>query len=96
LQKLTGLPIKTVDDLAAAIKAGKVDPSTIPVNVIVRDGNTLILNTRTTAALEQAGVPRSSFNVIDRTGDKFFEGLLTDQLERNSLTSAGVRTVKRQ
>jgi len=96
LQKITGLPIKTVDDLAAAITAGKVDPSTIPVNVIVRDGNTLILNTRTTAALEQAGVPRSSFNVIDRTGDEFFEGLLTGQLERNKLTSAGIPTVRRQ
>jgi hypothetical protein len=96
LQRLTGLDIRTVDDLAAAITSGKVDPASIPVNVIVRDGNTLILNTRTTVALEQAGVPRSAFNVVDRTGDPYFEGLLTGQLERNNLTSAGVSTVTRQ
>lgn len=60
-----------------------------------RDGNTLILNTRTVRALEQAGVPRSSFNVIDQTGNDFFEGLLSGQLRRNNLTSEGISTVRR-
>ena len=90
LTKIAGRPISTIDDLASAIGSGAVEPSSIPVNVIVRGGNVLILNTRTAMALERAGVPRSAFNVIDRTGDEFFEGLLSGQLDRNNLTSAGI------
>jgi hypothetical protein len=61
----------------------------VPINVIVRDGNTLILNTRSAQALTRAGIPRESWSVINRTGDDFFEGLLSGQLSRNGLTSYG-------
>jgi hypothetical protein len=61
----------------------------VPINVIVRDGNTLILNTRSAQALTRAGIPRDSWNVINRTGDDFFEQLLTGQLSRNGLGSGG-------
>ncbi len=64
-------------------------PKDVPINVIVRDGNTLILNTRSATALTRAGVPRYSWNVINRTGDDFFEGLLSGQLQRNGLDSSG-------
>ena len=89
LSAIAGQPIRTVDDLSNAIRGG-LDPSKIPVNVIERGGNTLILNTRTVKALEQAGVPRSSFNVINRTGDELFERLLSGQLRRNNLSNRGV------
>jgi filamentous hemagglutinin len=45
--ELAGQPIKTIDDLSAALKSGKISPSNLPVEYIVRDGNALILNTRT-------------------------------------------------
>jgi uncharacterized protein RhaS with RHS repeats len=94
LSAIAGQPIRTVDDLANAIRGG-LEPSKIPVNVIERGGNTLILNTRTVQALERAGVPRSSFNVINRTGDEFFEGLLSGQLQHNNPTSGGISSVVR-
>ena len=58
-------------------------------DVIVRDGNTLILNTRSSQALIRAGVPRSAWNVVDRTGQAAYEARLTGQLTHNGLTSAG-------
>ena len=68
-----------------------LDSSTadVPIDVIVRDGNSLILNTRSSQALIRAGVPRSSWNVIDRTGQAAYESRLTGQLTRNGLSSYG-------
>ena len=69
----------------------RLRPSDIPVNYIVRPGgNTLILNTRTAQALEQAGIPRSQWNVVNQTGDPLFERLLAEQLQRNNLTNSGI------
>jgi hypothetical protein len=88
--KLAGRPINTIDDLVAAIREGLVNPSQIEVNYIVRPGgNTLILNTRTGQALEQAGIPRSQWNAVNRTGDALQERLLSGQLQRNNLTNSG-------
>jgi RHS repeat-associated protein len=89
ISKITGMPIKTIDDLAAALQSGAVSPSQIPVNVINRGGNTLILNTRTAQALERAGIPRSQWNGVNQTGNPLFEQMLTDQLRRNQLSPAG-------
>ncbi|ASR56404.1 hypothetical protein CBP52_16330 [Cellulomonas sp. PSBB021] len=61
----------------------------MPIDVIVRDGNTLILNTRSSQALTRPGIPREAWNVIDRTGQAAFEERLTGQLTRNGLTSFG-------
>lgn len=91
---LAGEPINTIDDLVNAINSGKVNVADLPIEYIVRDGNTLILNTRTSQALTQAGIPRSQWNAIDRTGDALFEELLTGQLSRNKLTSEGISTVR--
>jgi RHS repeat-associated protein len=89
LSKIIGRNIKTIDDLADAIRTGHVDPSKIPVNYIVRDGNTLILNTRTSEALRRAGIPRSRWNAVNVTGDEMFEDCLNKQLARNQLTTKG-------
>jgi len=51
--------------------------------------NSLILNTRSAQALTRAGIPRTSWNVINRTGDDLYERLLSGQLSRNWLTSYG-------
>jgi hypothetical protein len=87
--------IRTMDDVVGAIRGG-VDPARIPVNYIVRDGKPLILNTRSALALERAGVPRSAWNAVDRTGDNFFEGLASGQLTRNKLGSEGTPFVVMQ
>lgn len=92
--ELAGESINTIDDLANAIKSGKVNVSDIPVEYVVRDGNTLLLNTRTSQALTRAGIPRNQWNAINKTGDSLSEELLTGQLTRNKLTSEGISTVR--
>lgn len=57
--------------------------------VIVRDGNTLILDPRSSEALVRAGVPRSAGYVVDRTGHADVEARLIAQLLNSKLTSAG-------
>jgi filamentous hemagglutinin len=86
---------ESVDDVAAGIKKGEIDPEDLQVGYIRRDGNTLILNTRSATALTKAEVPRALWNGIDQTGDPLFERLLDGQLERNGLTSEGIDIVRR-
>lgn len=84
---------KTVDEVAAALRSGELQASDVPVQYVVKEGNTLILNTRSAQALEQAGVPRSQWNAVNVTGDAAAEARLAGQLQRNNLTSQGTPTV---
>ena len=88
--QMAGKKISTVDQLARAIKEGRIDYRQLPVDYIVRDGYTLILNTRTSAALMKAGIPMHKWNAINRTGIPLYEQMLTDQLNKNNLTSEGI------
>jgi len=82
-------PNETIDDVATALSTGTLSPGDVPIQVIVRDGQTLILNTRSAQALIRAGVPRSEWVIEDMTGDARAEGRLNTQLRNNGLTSAG-------
>ena len=84
----------TVDELSSAIRVGKTSVENVPIDIVVRNGKALILNTRSSAALTKAGIPRSQWNVINRTGQEFFENQLTNQLTRNNLTSAGTSSIR--
>jgi hypothetical protein len=92
--QFAGKPINTVDDLASALKDGSIKPSQVKVDYIIRDGNVLILNTRTSQALTKAGIPRSQWNAVNKTGEKMFEQMLDNQLYRSNLTSKGMSEVK--
>ncbi|AVK84465.1 hypothetical protein C3943_13235 [Lysinibacillus sp. B2A1] len=91
---IAGRPIKNVDDLVDALRNGEIKPSQVPIDYIEREGNTLILNTRSSIALTQAGIPRNQWNAVNRTGNEMYEQMLTDQLVRNKLTSSGTPTVR--
>jgi hypothetical protein len=84
---------QTIDDVADALRSGALKPSDVPIEYIVRDGNTLILNTRSAQALQQAGIPRMEWNSINMTGNAAAEARLTGQLQRNGLTSQGIAVV---
>lgn len=84
-----------MDDVAAALRSGTMKSIEVPIDFIVRDGNTLILNTRSAHALEAAGILRSQWNGVNRTGQALYENLLSGQLQRNGLTSEGSATVRR-
>jgi len=85
---------KTVDEVSALLRSGKMKPSDVQIDFIVRDGQTLILNTRSSAALTKAGIPRSQWSTVNKTGQEFFENQLTNQLKRNKLTSQGTSTIR--
>jgi hypothetical protein len=91
--KAAGRPIRTISDLTNALKNGDILLSQVPIDYIIRDGNTLILNTRSSQALERAGIPRNQWYAVNRTGNALYEGMLSDQLTNNGLTSVGVPSV---
>lgn len=80
--------------MAGDLRSGALNATEVPVEYIIRDGNTLILNTRSAQALEQAGIPRAQWNAVNVTGNIEAEARLTMQLTRNRLTSAGTPTVR--
>jgi RHS repeat-associated protein len=95
-KKLAGEPIHTVDDLANAIKSGKVNQKDIIVDYVIRDGQPLIHNTRTSQALERAGIPRSEWNARNMTGNVVVENRVTGQLDRSGLPPSGTTQLKRR
>ena len=68
---------QTVQDMAAALQSGTLNPADVPIQYIVQDGNTLILNTRSAQALEQAGIPRAQWNAVDMTGEHYTPNIST-------------------
>jgi filamentous hemagglutinin len=95
--KLAGKPINNVNDLAAAIKDGSIKPSQLPVDYVVQpDGTKLILNTRTSVALDRAGIPKSEWHGTNQTGAAVpgmkgttFDDLAKAQLRNNKLPPTG-------
>lgn len=80
---------QTIDDVAEALMSGTMKTGDVPIEYIVRDGNTLILNTRSAQSLQQAGIPRSQWKAVNMTGNAAAEARLTGQLQRNGLDSTG-------
>jgi len=63
----------SVQDLAAQLKAGKVDPSTIPtIHIVVKDGKFFTLDNRRLKAFQEAGIdiPYTKLDSIPR-GERF-------------------------
>ena len=89
-----GKEINTVQDLTDAIRAGEVSLRDVPVDFVDIGGVRYILNTRTSTALENAGIPKSQWygrNQTDKVAyvdrgsgrDVTYNELAMDQLENN-------------
>lgn len=59
---------RTVTSVVDDLRTGKMTAADVPIDYIIRDNNVLILNTRSAAALERAGIPRSEWTAKNRTG----------------------------
>ena len=83
--KAAGRPIKTVGDLTKALYDGTLTPSQVPVDYVRINGTILITNTRTSTALKNAGVPKSQWSGVDKTGRSVegMPGTTFDDLARN-------------
>jgi filamentous hemagglutinin len=99
---IAGKPIVTVQDLTDALNQGVIKPSQLPINYVVIDGEKVIANTRTTSALENAGIPKDQWYGVNKTGQVAysdpitgkpvtFDDLVNNQLNKNyggSVTNA--------
>ncbi|MDZ4115910.1 MAG: RHS repeat-associated core domain-containing protein, partial [Xanthomonadaceae bacterium] len=75
----------SIGDVAAGLRSGVIKPSDLPVDVIVRNGETLALNSRSLLALRRAGIDQSEIVFRNVTGNPTFERILTERLARNGL-----------
>jgi filamentous hemagglutinin len=96
---LAGRPIATADDLAVAITEGSVKASQVTVDYVVVKGQKVILNTRTSTALNRAGVPQSEWIGKNVTGLEVpgmpgvtFDDLALQQTIRSKLPPTGTST----
>lgn len=85
---------RTVASVASDLRSGVLTVKDLPIEYIVRDGNVLILNTRSAQALEQAGIPRAQWNGVNVSSNPLAQNRLSGQLQRNKLTNQGTRTVR--
>jgi hypothetical protein len=100
--KLAGRPIKTVDDLAKALNDDLIQLNQVPVDYVVVQGQKVILNTRTSIALDRAGIPKAKWYGIDRTGQEVptmpgikFDDLARLQTQNNHLPITGTPVMPR-
>lgn len=75
------LGVKTIDEAVVALKNGTMKSNALPIDYIVRNNEVYILNTRSSVALTKAGIDRSKWNWVDRTGKADFEKRLNNQLQ---------------
>lgn len=85
---------QTISDVAAQLRAGTLSPAQVPVQVVTIDGSTLIVNTRSSLSLSQAGIPQSAWNVVDMTGSQNVVNSVTMRLSNNGLTTAGTPVIR--
>lgn len=85
---------KTIGEVSNSLRSGALKTSDVPVEYIMRDGNKLLLNTRSSLALKRAGIPESNWVMVNKTGDSFLEQMLTQRLMKNGLTNAGTETLR--
>lgn len=74
---------KSFDEVVEGLRSGTMKPKSIQVDYVVRDGQTIIHNTRSASALDAAGIPRSGWNAVNQTGNAAIEARVSGQLVRN-------------
>jgi RHS repeat-associated protein len=84
----------TISDVASQLRTGELTPANVPVQTVTIGGNQLIVNTRSSLALTQAGIPQSAWSLFDATGDQNVVNTVTIRLQNNGLTSAGTPTLR--
>jgi RHS repeat-associated protein len=85
---------RSIASVANELRSGSLAASGVPVGYIVRDGANLIVNTRSSLALRQAGIPVSQWNLVNQTGLSGVEAGITNRLINNGLTNQGTDVLR--
>ena len=83
---------KTIGSLADELRAGTVAASEVPVGIVNLGSNALIVNTRSALALTRAGIPQSSWNLVNMTATN--GAAIEARLAANCLTAEGTATLR--
>jgi RHS repeat-associated protein len=86
---------KTIGQLAQELRSGAISPKDIPIHVVDgADGVKLIVNTRSSLALTRAGIPQSSWNIIDISANQAARANIGERLFRNGLGNQGTDVLR--
>lgn len=83
---------ETIGSLAARLRAGTISAADVPVRYVTIDGNHLIADTRSALALRRAGIPQSSWTLIDATATE--TAAIEARLIKNGLTAEGTDVLR--
>jgi len=78
------LKVQAIPEAVTNLKNGTWSPSKLPIDYVVRNNQVFYLNTRSTASLIEAGIPRTQWTFVNRTGNPKFEKNLTNNLGGNT------------
>lgn len=82
---------ETIGSLSRKIASNEIPASSVPIKIVVNSGTALIVNTRSALALLRAGVPQSSWNIIDATAEE--GAAIGDRLLKNGLGPEGTDVI---
>jgi RHS repeat-associated protein len=80
---------KTISDVASNLRAGTLKVTDVPVTVV---GDGLIVNTRSSLALMQAGIPQSQWSLIQGSAKDASE--IASRLSKNGLGTTGTDVIR--
>lgn len=83
---------ETIGALAARLRAGGISAADVPVRYVTIEGNHLIADTRSALALRRAGIPQSSWTLIDATATE--TAAIEARLIKNGLTAEGTDVLR--
>lgn len=83
----SGRQIRTVDDLAQALRDGVITPKQVPIDYVIVNGVPVITNTRSSQALLNAGIPKAEWYGVNQTGRVKYGNVTFDQDVMNQLRS---------
>jgi len=85
---------RRISDVADDLAAGVLSPADVPVEIVVKDGNRLVVNTRSSLALRQAGIPEGQWKIVDVTEDAVARARIAARLSNNGLDSQGADVIR--
>ena len=88
----------TIGELSDSLRQGTLSAAEVPVEYVVRTvaGRKvrLIVNTRSSLALQRAQIPQSRWNLIDKTADTELQNRMTARLRDNGLPEDGTDVLR--
>jgi RHS repeat-associated protein len=81
---------QTISDVAAQLRAGTLTAADVPIQTV---GNGIV-NTRSSLALMQAGIPQSEWTLVNMTGNAQVRNEIATRLAKNGLGSTGTDVIR--